>query len=38
MNRATFPAALAGVLALGVTVAHSHAVCGARVFPVTLRA
>ena len=36
MNRVTFPAALAGVLALGINAAYGHAVCGARIFPVTL--
>ena len=36
MNRVTFPVALAGVLALGMNAAYGHAVCGARIFPVTL--
>lgn len=36
MNCVTFPVALAGVLALGINAAYGHAVCGARIFPVTL--
>lgn len=37
MSRAILPAALVGALALGgAHPAHAHAVCGSRVFPVTL--